>query len=173
MSDAQQAENPHNECWNKLYAEVNAWRGECMHHIAAAEKAVTETLLVLDAAKPEGAKVQLRHLIGQRLDDLAVAIGADGPFAEAGKAAAKSLEKWREHETFRASLCHGVVQVTMTRGGGWLLAIRNLTIRARQAETQILVIEKTEAEEKLKQLSSDAQKLGSVLGQLRQKVRKG
>lgn len=173
MSGGQQPENPQNECWNKLYAEVNAWRGECMHHIAAAEKAVTETLLALDAVKPDGAKVQLRHLIGQRLDDLAVAIGAEGPFAEAGKAAAKSLEKWREHEAFRASLCHGVVQVTMTRGGGWLLAIRNLTIRARQAETKIVVIEKAEAEAKLKQLARDGQKLASVLGQLRQKVKKG
>ena len=112
-------------CWDKLYAEVNAWRGECMHHIATAEKAATETLFVMDAFKPDGAKIPLRHLIGQRFEDLSAATGPDGPFAEAGKAVHKSIENYRQHEAFRTLLCHGVAQVTAARValGCWSFAV--------------------------------------------------
>jgi hypothetical protein len=158
-------------CWDRLYAVVNAWRGECMHHIAAAEKAVTETLLLLDSVKPEGAKIPLRHLIGQRFEDLSAATGPDGPFAEAGKAAHKAMENYRQHEPFRTLLCHGVAQVTVTRNGDWLLMIRSLSIRARQAEETTAIFEKGDAEKKLAQLKSDGQKLASDLGNLRRKLK--
>lgn len=157
-------------CWDKLYAEVNAWRGECMHHIAVAEKAATETLLLLDSVKPEGAKIALRHLIGQRFEDLSAATGPEGPFAEAGKAAHKAIETYRQHEAFRTLLCHGVAQVTATRNGAWLLVIRSLSIRARQKEETTAIFEKAEAEKKLAQLKSDGQKLASNLGQFRKKL---
>ncbi len=156
--------------WDKVYTEVNAWRGECMHHIACAEKAVTDTLFVLDAVKPEGAKIPLRHLIGQRFEDLSVAIGPDGPFADVGKAVHKSIETYRQHEAFRTLLCHGVAQVTVTRNGTWLLVIRSLSIRARQAEFTTAIFEKGEAEKKLALLKSDGQKLASDLGNLRKKL---
>jgi hypothetical protein len=158
-------------CWDKLYAEVNAWRGECMHHIAAVEKAVTETLLLLDAVKPEGAKIPLRHLIGQRFEDLSAATGPGGPFAEAGKAAHKAMENYRQHEPFRTLLCHGVAQVTVMRNGAWLLVIRSLSIRARQAEETTAIFEKGDAEKKLAQLKADGQKLASDLGNLRRKLK--
>lgn len=157
-------------CWDKLYAEVNAWRGECMHHIAVAERAVTETLLLLDSVKPEGSKIKLQHLIGQRFEDLSAATGPEGPFAEAGKSAHKAIENYRQHESFRTLLCHGVAQVTATRNGPWLLVIRSLSIRARQAEETTEIFEKGDAEKKLRQLKSDGQKLTSNLGQLRKKV---
>jgi hypothetical protein len=164
------ANNETEICWDKLYSEVNAWRGECMHHIAAAEKAVTETLLLLDGVKPDGAKIKLRHLIGQRFEDLSAATGPDGPFAEAGEAAHKAIENYRQHEAFRTLLCHGVAQVTATRSGAWVLVIRSLSIRARQAEETTAVFEKDDAEKKLAQLKSDGQKLASNLGQLRKKL---
>lgn len=154
-------------CWDKLYAEVNAWRGECMHHIAVAERAVTETLLLLDSVKPDGTKIKLQHLIGQRFADLSAATGPESPFAEAGKAAHNAIENYRKHEAFRALLCHGVAQVTATRGGAWLLIIRSLSIRAQQAKETTAIFEKSDAEKKLAQLKSDGQKLASNLGQLR------
>lgn len=157
-------------CWDKLYAEVNAWRGECMHHIAVAERAVTETLLVLDSVKTDGTKFPLRHLIGQRFEDLSAAISGDGPFVEIGKAAHKAIVDYRHHEAFRALLCHGVAQVTVTRYGAWLLVIRSLSIRTRQPEEITAVFEKSEAERRLVQLKADGQKLVSKLGQLRKKL---
>jgi hypothetical protein len=157
-------------CWDKLYAEVNAWRGECMHHIAVVERAVTETLLALDRAIPEGTKFPLRHLIGQRFEDISAATSAGGPFAEAGKAAHKAIEKYRQYEAFRALLCHGVAQVTVTRGGAWLLVIRSLSIRARQGEETMAIFDKADAEKKLAHMKSDGQKLASILGQLRKRL---
>lgn len=106
-------------CWDKHYAEVNAWRGECMHHIAAAEKAATDTLLLLDSVKPDGGKIKLRHLIGQRFEDLSAATGPDGPFAEAGEAAHKAMEitvSMRCFGPYCVTASHRLRQREMARG---------------------------------------------------------
>ncbi|WP_341712567.1 hypothetical protein [Erythrobacter sp.] len=157
--------------WEAIYAEVNAWRGECMHHFSAVEHAVTETLLVLDGAKPDGVTIRLRHLIGQRFEDLSDAIGLNGPFAEKGRSAAKSLAHYREqHEAFRTQLCHGHLAVSVCPNGHWLLVLRTLSIRGRQADTGLVVIEQTNAVSRLEELRRDGRKLAAVLGQVRQGV---
>ena len=161
----------HGKSWDDIFAEVNAWRGACMHHFSTVEMSVTETLLVLGAVKEDGQKVRLRHLIGQRFEDLAAAIGADGPFADKGKAAHAELSQYRaSHEAFRALLCHGVAKVSVDHSGQWILLIRSLSIRARQAERGTLVMEQGEANTVLAKLKRDGQNLASVLGQLRKKV---
>jgi hypothetical protein len=158
-----QAEN-----WDGVYAEVNAWRGACMHHFSAVETAVTETLLALSGLSSARTQVRLRHLIGQRFEDLAAAIGPEGPFAKAGKAAHSELALYRSrHETFRTVLCHGVVQVTLTAGGDWVLIIRSLTIRGKQAEKNAIVLAQAEAQAKLAALKHNGTRLTSLLGQLR------
>src|SRR3546814_8487873 len=79
--------------WNQAIQDVNAWRGACLQHFSAAEAAVTETLLLLKAIPGRGEAVRLRHLIGQRFDDLSKLIEAEGAFAQEGKAAAKRSEE--------------------------------------------------------------------------------
>lgn len=154
--------------WDAVFAAVNAWRGECMHHFSAVEQAITETLLVLDASRPEGSAIRLRHLIGQQFEDLAAAIGPEGPFAYLGKSAALVLGQYRErHETFRSKLCHGHVTVSVECNGHWLMVVRTLAIRARQADRTVDVIQQVEAEGKLAELKRDGQKLAAVLGQVR------
>ena len=81
--------------WDAICQEVNAWRGACMHHFSVVEEAVTKTLLALSEAEGASSKVRLRHLIGQRFEDLELAIGPDGPFAEIGKTAARALAQFR------------------------------------------------------------------------------
>jgi len=157
--------------WDAIYASVNAWRGECMHHFSVAEYAVTETLLALDGAKPEGATIQLRHLIGQRFEDLAAAIGPDGPFAENGKSAAGTLAVYRErHEAFRTQLCHGRINVSVQCSGQWVLVLRGLTISKRQVCSDTVVLEQALAEGRLRELKRDGQRLAVSLGQLRKAV---
>src|SRR5688500_13018897 len=63
---------------------VNEWRGRCLHSFSCAETAVTECLLVLSKVPGRGEKVQLRHMMGQRYEDLASAISPEGPFNEEG-----------------------------------------------------------------------------------------
>lgn len=157
--------------WDAIYAAVNAWRGECMHHFSAVEHAVTNTLLVLDRGKPDGATVRLRHLIGQRFEDIAEAIGSNGPFADACRGAAETLAHYRKHhETFRTQLCHGHIAVSVRPDGDWLLILRTVSIRGRQADHDLTVIEKSNAISRLDELKRDGQNLASVLGQVRKSV---
>lgn len=158
---------PERTNWERIFAEVNAWRGSCLHHFSKVEMGVTETLLALSST-PTGAKVRLRHLIGQRFEDLSVAIAPDGPFGDVGKTAFAELSKYRERqETFRALLCHGVIKVTIDPTGQWTLIIRSLSFRARQAESALIVIERSDAEARLASLKNEGQRLASTLGQLR------
>src|SRR3546814_2822757 len=92
--------------WNQAIQDVNAWRGACLQHFSAAEAAVTETLLLLKAIPGRGEAVRLRHLIGQRFDDLSKLIEAEGAFAQEGKAAAKALSDLRTLEGLRRSEEH-------------------------------------------------------------------
>lgn len=132
------------------------------------ETAVTETLLALSATAQGEIAVRLRHLIGQRFEDLAAAISPGGPFEEVGRHALTELSQYREkHETFRTLLCHGMVKVTVEQNGQWILLIRSLSIRSRQPDRTILALEQSEAEARLATLKRDGQKLTSSLGQLR------
>lgn len=150
--------------WSDILFQVNAWRGACLHHFTVAEHAVTETLLALDAARP--GVVRLRHLIGQRLEDLAAALAEGGPFAH--PPASKALTRFRDrHEGFRAQLCHGAMTVAAQVGGDWLVVVDVLAIKARQGVTDTAVIRQTAGEERLAQLKRDGQALASLLGVVR------
>ena len=168
IDSGKSAPAPEASNWDAIFAEVNSWRGACMHHFSTVEMAATETLFALSAAAPAGTSVRLRHLIGQRFEDLASALAPDGPFNEAGKIAAHELSQFREkHEAFRSLLCHGLVKVTVERSGHWILVMRVLSIRSRQAERSTVVLERGEAETLLATLKRDGQRLASVFGQLR------
>ncbi|MCO5064298.1 MAG: hypothetical protein M9924_07750 [Rhizobiaceae bacterium] len=157
--------------WDTIFAEVNSWRGASMHHFSAVEMAVTETLLALSTTIPAGPKARLRHLIGQRFEDLALALGPGGSFEEAGKPVFAELTNFREkHESFRNLLCHGVAKVTIERSGQWVIVIRTLSIRSRQPDRTTMVLEQREAEAKLAMLKRDGQNLSSKLGTFRKTV---
>jgi hypothetical protein len=154
--------------WEAVFAEVNSWRGACMHHFSTVEMAVTETLIALSEAAPKGENIRLRQLIGQRFEDLASTIGPGGPFANEGHTAFVALSDYRaKQEAFRALLCHGAIKVTVDQGGQWTLVIRSLSVRSRQAVRGLEVLERTEAHSRLNALKSEGQKLTSLLGQLR------
>jgi hypothetical protein len=163
MSPKQPATN-----WDAVFAEVNAWRGACVHHFSAVEVAVTETLLSLSEIGPGGTAIRLRHLIGQRLEDMTAAVAPDGPFHDAGKAAHGDLVHYREkHETFRNLLCHGFTKISVERNGHWVLVMRVLAIRSGKAERNTLVLDQSDALAKLEALRRDGGRLASALGQLR------
>lgn len=157
--------------WESIFTEVNAWRGVCVHHFSAVEMAVAESLLTLSEITPGGAEVRLRHLIGQRLEDLTAVTAPDGPFGEVGKSAQGELLQYREkHEAFRNLLCHGFVKVTVERSGQWMLVMRVLSFRSGEAERNTLALDRREALARLDALKRDGQRLVSVLGQLRKTV---
>ena len=148
-------------------AGVNAWRGACMQCFAQAEAATTETLLVLHRrAGSRSGKVRLRHLVGQRLADLAEVIGPDGPFEAEGKPAYLALQGFRELEHLRTLVGHSVAKVALDRKGQWIVLLRHLSIRAKTEERSTSAIEQVEAEELLGDLRKRSRRLCAQLERL-------
>ncbi len=109
--------------WDRATLEANAWRGAALQIFGQMENDVCRTLLLL-ASLPGGEKLKLRHLVGQRVEDLARAIGGEGAFARKGARAAVSLEHFRRHDWLRAFLAHGVGEVALDRNGDWILVLK-------------------------------------------------
>jgi hypothetical protein len=138
-----------------------------MQCFAQAEAAASETLLVLHRVKGRGNEVRLRHLVGQRLADLAASIEPDGPFGPEGKAAFCALEEFRKYEGLRTVLGHGVAKVTLERGGSWVLILRHVSITKQSESRSVQVFDQTEAEMVFTDLRKKSRQTCSALGNLR------
>lgn len=141
-----------------------------MHFFAQAEAAVSETLLLLAGIPAGGARVQLRRLVGQRFEDLRMAVSAEGPFGKQGPRAAAALAAFLQHESLRPILCHGTARVTVDRQGEWVAIFKLLAFRGREAERMSVVLEQREAEALLAALKLHTQKLASALQSLRSRI---
>jgi len=139
-----------------------------MQCFAQAEAAATEALLVLCRDSRHGDAVRLRQLVGQRLEDLATAIGPEGPFRAQGGVAFKALEEFRTLESLRALVGHGVSKVALDRNGKWVAIIRHLAIRKKAEERSVQIFEQVEAEQVLADLRKKTRKLCNELERLRQ-----
>jgi hypothetical protein len=163
--------NPSDELpWSRIASEVNAWRGACIQSFAVAEAAVTETLLFLRGIGERGEAVQLRHLIGQKLEDLAQAIGPEGGFADEGRVAHQALAAFRVNEGLRVHLAHDIARIAVERNGRWVVVFRHLAIRSGRAERQTVPFEEAEAAQLLDELRRCTQRLDATLGNLRRAV---
>ncbi len=151
--------------FNAATAQVNEWRGRCLDAFTRGETAVTECLAVLSGVGERGKSVKLPLLIGPRLDSLSAAIGPGGPFAaEAGKAAAATLEEYRAHAGFRNMLCHGTSKVTLDSRARWTLVLRQVALRGGALCRETLVLDETEAQALRDQIARLSQRLASQLG---------
>ena len=153
--------------WPATITAVNAWRGHCLAILAGAETSVSETLLVLAKAGERGGKIKLPHLIGQRSDALAGAIGPDGPFYAEGKNSIDALDAYRAHAPLRNFLCHAPGKIACEKNGRWLLVLKTLSFRASRADHSVRIIEEAESDELLRRLRADCQRLRTCLEQLR------
>lgn len=149
-----------------------AWRGRCLDTFSRNGAAVTETLLILAAVDDRDPSLKRPHLVGQRYEALAQAIGAGGAFAEEGKFAVTPLSDFRKHDALRTQISHGTFTVTLDHRGHWHRIVRLLALRAGRATRDLLVVEQTEAIAMLEMLEKDGNRLRSVLGQLRHHFRK-
>ena len=153
--------------WTRVAQDVNSWRGASLQCFASVEAAVTETLLHLSAIPGRGDDVRLRHLVGQRLDDLAQVVGEGGAFATEGRGVAPLLAAFRCHEALRTMIAHGQAKLALERNGRWIAIFRIVSIRAKQAERSELILEERDAAGKLQELKAISQKLCSALGNFR------
>lgn len=153
--------------WKAAIASVNAWRGLVLQAFANAEQAVSETLLTLSSLPERGGRVALRHLVGQRFHDLADVLKDGGAFAVEGATATGAMTAFLEHEHLRTVFAHGVAKISLDRQGRWVVVIRVLTFRARQAERTVRVFEQIEAEALCNDVRLASQRLCSTLTNLR------
>lgn len=156
--------------WGEVIRSANAWRGQTIHHLAQAEWWVTEALLVLAGVPVRGGEVRFGTLLGQRLEGLRQAVGAEGPFAREGVAASKALEAFRPFEPMRSALCHGASRISVDPQGRWVLVLRLIAIRNRVPEHSTIVYEQEDAEAKLQELQQCVQRLRATLDGLRKSV---
>jgi hypothetical protein len=134
------------ERFDAAIARVNEWRGRCLDAFSRAEFAVTECLLAMASDPVRGKNIKLPHLIGQRYEALAAAVGEAGLYAAEGRKVAAALSRLRQHDALRSVLCHGVGEVTLSRSGQWTLVLRLVSLRARRAEESVSVVQQEEGE---------------------------
>ncbi|MGA1799347.1 hypothetical protein VH567_11270 [Sphingomonas sp. 4RDLI-65] len=159
------------EPFNQATARVNEWRGACIDAFVRAEAATTECLAVLAEVQDRGILVRLPHLVGQRLDALQAMIGPGCPFESEGRPAYAALERFREHDDFRSTLCHGVGHVTLDRRGCWTVILRVAVLRTRRLARFVQVFTEAEAEVRRSTVAAASRDLCSRLGQVRASIR--
>lgn len=157
--------------FSEATARVNEWRGACIDAFVRAEAATTECLAVLAEVEGRGILVRLPHLVGQRLDALQAMIGVGCPFEAEGRPAATALERFREHDDFRSTLCHGVGHVTLDRRGCWTVVLRVAVLRTRRLARTVHVFTENEAELRRATVAAASRDLCSRLGQVRASIR--
>lgn len=144
-----------------------AWRGRCVDIFAGCEAAVTRTLITLAAVETRGAAIRLPHLVGQRFEALASAVGSGGAFATEGTYVLHALADFRRHDPLRTRLTHGTFSVTIDQRGQWHLVIRVHSLRGGRATEDVLATDEREAASTLAAIEKDGSRLRSALGQLR------
>jgi hypothetical protein len=156
------------ELWDSAASAANAWRGHAIQIFAQAEQAVSKALEALASVADRGMTVRRRRLVGQRFEDLAFALA--GPFAAEGEKAAVALLRFREHESLRPFLCHGVAKLARDRNGRWLIVIKVIDFRARSSEPMTHAVEEQRAGEVLAELRDDRRALASALQSLQSRL---
>jgi hypothetical protein len=154
------------EPFKRASAEVNQWRGRCLQIFAGVEHLVTECLLLLAEVPDKGKDVRLRHLVGQRFEDLSLALAVDGPFATEGEKILKALTAFRDMDDLRAMLCHAAAEVTLNEQGDWTAIFRHVAIRSKKRCAEQRVIGQSQAEMVQRELRSNADRLRSYLNAL-------
>ena len=153
--------------WSRALRSANAWRGEAVQCFAQTEAAVSETLLALASFKERGAGVRLRHLVGQKFQDLHDALAVGGPFAAEGTHVLSPLAEFRKHEALRPALCHGVCHVSLDRSGCWVILFKLLIFKGHGFDRPTLAFDQRDAEALLVDLQACGQKLATRLNNLR------
>ncbi len=147
--------------------EIDAWRGRCLNVFARAERAVTETVLLL---REGDTKILLEPLAGQRFS----ALEKLAPIVPGTEAQEKGLQSallaWRDLDTKRPFFSHGVVTELVGRTGQWHVQLDFLAVRKGQCEAKRLNWSGEEAAAFEVKLHAAFKGLTNQLGQLRRRI---
>ncbi|KUO56675.1 MAG: hypothetical protein APF78_11230 [Sphingomonadales bacterium BRH_c3] len=147
--------------------EIDSWRGRCLDLYARSEKAVA---LTLETAKQHDHPVKLRHLAGQRLDDLLSITDQDNGTAKQKEALARAIDGWRAIESHRVFLAHGTMKELLDRKGKWHAQFDVTTYKSNNPTPDRMMISQTEALELQADLEKGFKSLSAQLGQFRKRL---
>lgn len=108
--------------------------------------------------------------MGHRYEDLAAAVGANGPFASEGDDVRDLLDGLKAHESLRADLAHGVSCVALKQHGEWIAIFRRTSVRKKELERTEQNYRQADADQPLKALRSQTARLCTAIKILRQKL---
>ena len=154
------------EPFDRALNEVNEWRGRCLDSFTRGEAAVTECLRALAATPGRGIGITLPHLLGERLETLAAAVGTDGPFVLECPHVAPALARFRKHAPFRNMLCHAVTDITLDQKGRWTVVLRLGALRSGRLVKDALPINQDEAGPLADEVMRDTRNLRARLKKL-------
>lgn len=149
--------------------DIEKWRGHCLDFFAKCERHIGRALQALHASPKFETVVKLRHLAGQRADDMAQLLSECGLTPKEFKAVSDALLTWRSFEEPRNFLAHGVLTITLDPQGK-PFAIFDMTVfRANAAEQKRWTVSHAEVVEWEIVWRKSGQDLAQRLGQLRKK----
>lgn len=139
-------------------AEIDSWRGRSLDLFARAERSIG---IALEATSTSGRIIKLRHLAGQRLEDLVQLVTAEQATTKQAEALVKAISKWREVEVHRAFLAHGIARELLDRHGAWHVQFDLTAYKTNVPTLERMVLSRSEALEFEKNLEESFKALSA------------
>ncbi|MGD9664459.1 MAG: hypothetical protein AB7U34_04545 [Novosphingobium sp.] len=149
-------------------AQVGQWRGSCLNLFARVERAVG---LALEAAVTAGKAKKIRHLSGQKLNDLVAIVDTLDQTEKQKKAFQSALVSWKQVESHRAFLAHAVALEAIDRHGSWIAIFDMIVHKGNDALNTRWSVTQAEAEVILSDLTVGFKELSGQLGQVRTRLK--
>lgn len=147
--------------------DAQLWRGQCLNLFARGENAVTETLL---QGHDNGHEVALRHLSGQRISDLEKLAASVTATPKQASALNSALIEWKEIQSRRPFLAHGVSRIAYEADGAWIVLLDVVAFRSGEALVERWTVRRSEATDFHADLRKAFKTLTSQLGHLRTRL---
>jgi len=148
-------------------AAIESWRGRCIDLFARGEKVIGQTLEAIRAAAKEPTTVKLRHLAGQRSEDISRQLrGLKFPAKQSNKLV-EAVTGWRVFEAKRVFFAHATMTVTLDSKGKWFAVFDMTVYRSDQPQRERWVVSECEANEFANFLDASWKQLSAQLGQVR------
>ena len=166
ISQSQLPDKPHDQAKSK----IETWRGHCLDLFARGERCIGQAFEAIFKGKSAPPNLKLRHLAGQRLDDLAKYFEANPPNGKLAKSIAQTLDAWQVHNESRTFLAHGCLTVTLDQRGKWFAVFDMTVYRSGLPICQRLALGEAEAGDFATELEVNWKLLSSQLGHVRKSL---
>lgn len=153
------------------YAEARRaafnWRGECIGYFTTVEQRVSALLVRAQDVSPYAeVKPPFPHLVGQRFERLRKLLELDGPMRSHAEQAVRALDEFAMHDELRTFLCHGELEVAITKDETVVFLFRVLNFRKQSAVETKMWANQSDVNKQRRKLSAATEALVDTLASL-------